>query len=100
MAGINHRFVDTWADLPDATQVRPSNWNDGHDIVYVKETPAGTIDGANQVFTLTQTPLTDTLEFLLNGMGQTEGDDYTLSTNEITMINAPISGDSLRAKYL
>ena len=32
MAGINHHFVNPHADGPDATIVRPSNWNEDHDI--------------------------------------------------------------------
>lgn len=64
------------------------------------ETPAGAIDGANDVFTLAHTPNAGSLQLFLNGMYQTPcGEDYTLVTNTITFINAPIGGSILRAFY-
>ncbi len=100
---ITHTFTCLIADGADATIVRPSNWNAAHTITVVAETPSGTIDGANKIFTLTSTPLTNTLDLYHNGIHQWEGVDYTLSTNQITMTDAPIGGadpDTLRAKYL
>jgi hypothetical protein len=101
--GIIHAFNNPKADGPDDTIVRPSNWNEAHAVTFFKETPSGAINGVNLVFTLTQTPITDSLDLYLNGLLLWEGDDYTLSTNQITMIEAPIGGadpDVLRAKYL
>jgi hypothetical protein len=38
MATIKHRFVSMKADGPDTTQVKPSNWNDTHDVEIVAAT--------------------------------------------------------------
>jgi hypothetical protein len=65
-------------------------------------TPSGTIDGSNTAFTLPDTPTAGTLRLHLNGMRLKSGagNDYTISTNTITMATAPISGDVLIADYL
>lgn len=64
------------------------------------ETPAGAINGANDTFTLANTPATDSLQIFLNGMYQTPGgEDYTLTGNSIAFVNAPLTGSILRAFY-
>ncbi len=64
------------------------------------ETPAGIIDGSNNIFTLTNTPATGSLQLFLNGMYQTGGgEDYTLAGLTITFVNPPLSGSILRAFY-
>ena len=64
------------------------------------ETPTGTIDGANAVFTLANTPATNSLQVFLNGAFQTAGgEDYTLSGATITFVNAPLSNSILRVFY-
>jgi hypothetical protein len=67
-----------------------------------EETPSGTINGSNVTFTLAVTPTTGTLKLYLNGVRQKSGagNDYTISTNTITMTTAPISGDVLIADYM
>lgn len=67
-----------------------------------EETPSGSINGSNVTFTLAVTPTTGTLKLYLNGVRQKSGagNDYTLSTNTITMTTAPISGDVLIADYM
>ena len=67
------------------------------------ETPAGTIDGVNAVFTLAATPVAGTEQLYLNGIRRKEGagNDYTISGDTITF-NAgaiPITGDSLLVDY-
>jgi hypothetical protein len=66
-----------------------------------RETPTGTINGVNATFTLTATPLSNTEEIYLNGLLQEPGagNDYTISTNTITMLNIPATGDRLRVNY-
>lgn len=67
------------------------------------EVPAGDVNGVNKVFILSSPPHNGSLMLSLNGLGQVEGEDYTLSGTQITMISAPIGGsepDKLRAKYL
>ena len=64
------------------------------------ETPAGAINGANDTFTLANTPATNSLQVFLNGVYQTPaGEDYTLVGLTITFVNAPLTGSILRAFY-
>jgi hypothetical protein len=67
-----------------------------------EETPSGSINGSNVTFTLAVTPTAGTLKLYLNGVRQKSGagNDYTISTNTITMTTAPISGDVLIADYM
>jgi len=68
----------------------------------VEETPSGSINGSNTAFTLANTPTANTVKLYLNGVRQKSGagNDYTISTNVITMTTAPISGDVLIADYM
>lgn len=72
-----------------------------HYVFAENETPAGAIDDANDVFTLANTPaVAGSLQVFLNGSYQTPGgEDYTLITDTITFINAPLTGSILRAFY-
>lgn len=67
-----------------------------------EEIPSGSINGSNVTFTISATPTTGTLRLYLNGqrLRSGAGNDYTLSTNTITMTTAPISGDVLLADFL
>jgi hypothetical protein len=66
-----------------------------------RETPTGTVNGVNATFTLANTPLANTEEIYLNGLLQEPGagNDYTISTSTITMLNIPATGDRLRVNY-
>lgn len=64
-----------------------------------EETPSGTINGINTTFTLAHTPLSGSLKVYLNGIRLKNGNDYTLATTTITMINIPGTGDTLIADY-
>lgn len=66
------------------------------------ETPAGTVNGTNTVFTLAFSPSpAASLELYRNGLRQEEGADYQLSGNTITFFVAstPQAGDLLLANY-
>ena len=68
------------------------------------ETPSGSINGVNRVFTLANTPNPDTsLMLYLNGSLQTSGSssDYTLVDDTITFAASwvPIVGDVMRSTY-
>ncbi len=66
------------------------------------ETPAGTIDGSNAVFTLAAAPNPGgSLELVKNGVMQKAGVDYTVSGNTITFTSGaiPQAGDALLAWY-
>jgi hypothetical protein len=66
------------------------------------ETPAGTINGVNAVFTLANVP--DSTNFVLvylNGAFQTDaGVDYTRVTSTITFVAAPPTSSILRVLYV
>lgn len=66
---------------------------------YVRETPAGAVDGVNAEFTLANTPATGTAQVYLNGLLQEPTDDYTLAGTTITFVEAPQTGDKVRAIY-
>jgi hypothetical protein len=68
-----------------------------------KETPTGTIDGSNAVFTIANTPVTGSEHVYVNGVLQEGGGaDYTLSTATITFVAGaiPPTGSRLRVTYL
>lgn len=68
----------------------------------VRETPTGSVNGSNTSFTLANTPASGTEEVYLNGILQEPGagNDYTISTNTITYLTAPLTGDRLRVSYM
>lgn len=85
--------VNWWAGVP--VSAATVNFADG-------ETPAGTIDGVNKVFTLAHAPSPAlSLELFNNGMAQHAGggNDYTLSGLTITFTVAPVIGATLLAWY-
>lgn len=67
------------------------------------ETPSGTIDGSNLVFTLAHTPSpAASLDLFKNGQLMIAGGvDYTLATATITFTagSKPFTGDSLICSY-
>jgi hypothetical protein len=68
--------------------------------VVVREIPTGVIDGVNTVFTLTNTPLTDSEQIFLNGLLQdARGVDYSISSTTVTFLSPPISGDRILVTY-
>jgi hypothetical protein len=70
--------------------------------IIIRETPSGSINGSNVTFTLANTPLAGSEQVFLNGILQEPGagNDYTISTNTITYLTAPATGDRLRVSYL
>lgn len=63
------------------------------------ETPSGTVNGVNTIFTLAYTPIAGKLK-LYCGIRLTEGIDYTLVGNIITFTVAPEIGSIIRADYI
>lgn len=55
----------------------------------ILETPTGTINGSNTSFTITQTPLANSLMLFFNGQLLKENTDFTLSGTTITFTVAP-----------
>jgi hypothetical protein len=75
----------------------------GGSIIFVDaETPAGTLDGVNTIFTLANLPNPSTsLSLYRNGLLLSQGLDYTIATNSITFLAGavPRTGDVLLANY-
>ena len=69
--------------------------------IVTRETPTGSINGANATFTLAATPTAGTEEVFLNGLllEAGAGNDYTISGATITMLVIPQTGDRLKANY-
>lgn len=63
------------------------------------ETPSGTVNGSNTVFTLTSTPLSGSLKVYVGGVRLRVTEDYTLSGNTITFVSAPETGAIILCDY-
>lgn len=68
----------------------------------VRETPSGSVNGTNTGFTLAFTPVAGTESVFLNGILQEPGigNDYTISTDTITFLFTPVTGDKIRVSYI
>jgi len=73
----------------------------GLDTEIITETPAGTVDGVNRVFTLTHPPVNGSLELFQNGFLLAPITHYILDGRTITYTDTfqPNSGDTQRAVY-
>lgn len=67
-----------------------------------REEVSGIKNSSNTVFTISHTPIANSLNLYLNGQLLREGlsDDYTISGSTITLAAAPSSGESVFATYL
>lgn len=93
-------FVDTVPQVDDKVFVIYLTVSAGLLGTPVREVPTGTIDGVNDEFTLSDTPIEDSDDIFVNGALQIPGEDYTLADDTITFLGTvPQEGDSLYAKY-
>jgi len=65
----------------------------------LNEVPSGTINGSNVTFTLAAPPSAAGISLFQNGLLLKPTTDYSLSTATITMVAAPLTGDTLLANY-
>lgn len=63
------------------------------------EIPAGYVNGDNTTFVLAYMPVAGSERVFLNGIRQTPGADYTLTTDTIVFTTAPFTGDRLLVDY-
>ncbi len=64
------------------------------------ETPRGTIDGTNALFTLAFTPNPiSSLHLYLNGLRQQFNSDFFIGENRVHFVVAPQPGDKILADY-
>lgn len=66
----------------------------------VQETPTGTVNGSNTVFTLSAEAVNSKVIVMLNGLVQNVTDHYTISGTTLTFTTAPFSGSTVRVFYL
>jgi hypothetical protein len=64
-----------------------------------RQTPSGLVNGSNVTFTVSNTPIANTLAVYLNGLFQNLVSDYTFSGVTITFITAPSSGETILTTY-
>jgi hypothetical protein len=92
LAETYNTSTDTWGTIAVLSGTNSDN-----------ETPSGTIDGSNTVFTLAHTPspAASLTCFKNNGFLIAGGADYTLATATMTFVAGakPLTGDSLRCNY-
>lgn len=62
-------------------------------------TPAGTKNGVNTIFTLSNPPITDTLRLFLNGFLLEYGSDYTLAGSTITYVDFIPTSEDIHVAY-
>lgn len=79
-------------------------WGSGSGVVFRKDTSsdnsiAGAIDDINTTFTLSFTPLDNSLILALNGLILEPEIHYTLTVATVVLSDAPSGGDSLAAYY-
>lgn len=67
----------------------------------INETPAGEVDGDNNVFILQYLPITDTEHVYLNGLLQVSGkeNDYVLIGNKLSFFYAPPENSIIKVDY-
>lgn len=63
------------------------------------ETPSGTIDGVNTVFTLAHTPASEVYLWVNGILMNPNGNDFTVSGSTLNLVFAPASGDVLLTSY-
>lgn len=63
------------------------------------ETPTGTVNGTNKIFTVSKFPESGSLKVYRSGARQRVTEDYTLSGRTITFTVAPVVGEILLADF-
>lgn len=90
----------TITDNGNGTITITSTGGGGGVTTWTQEIPSGSINGSNTAFTLSGTPVANSLLFFWNGqMLKGGGVDYTLSGTTVTMVTTPQTGDKIIALY-
>ena len=71
----------------------------GGSVISISEVPAGTLDGINAVFTLSETPAPGSLQIFVNGVEWFAGTYWSLSGTTLTFTLVPKPTDWIRATY-
>ena len=76
-----------------ATPVTPAQ------VAVENETPVGAVNGVNTVFTIAYAPIDGSVQVYVNGLLQSVTVDYTISSQTITFLVAPETGDIILVSY-
>ena len=87
-----------WDKVPIETSV-VSNTVKMADNIY-SEMPSGIIDDVNFKYTLSQTPIKETLQIYLNGVIQKLDADYTVVDNQLYFVEPPYENSTITCFYL
>lgn len=90
-------MINTNAISPE---VQRKNWNQFYLVFVFNETPAGTVNGSNKVFTLIDPPYQGKYQVFKNGLLLKPTTDYAVSGKTITFVSAPAGGAVLLAHYM
>lgn len=82
-----------------STKASGTDGSSGSNVSYIAQNFYSSTNGSNVTFTLTNTPLPNSLMLTKNGVAQAVTTDYTLSGVTITMNSAPASSTTLVASY-
>lgn len=67
------------------------------------EAPVGTMDGLNKSFTIesaaVRTIIPESQQVFVNGLCMAPSDDYSITDNVITLLEAPVAGDKILVNY-
>jgi hypothetical protein len=101
---INPSYVTSSGTVAMISGTIPASQVSGISVRFVKETPNGSINGTNRIFTLSNTPTAGSDLVFVNGVLQDvgSGNDYQISGSTVTFEsgNAPQSGDKIIVSYL
>lgn len=93
-------FVIDNSTTPPTITISPGIISGGVTVNFAdEETPSGTINGTNLVFTVAHTPTSGTLKLYKNGLRLKRGTDYTISSATITMLYTMDVGSTLVCDY-
>ena len=83
----------------NGVQIAPSS---GSSLTFKFQDESASCDGNNTGFTLTNTPVADSVQIFLNGLLQQPGvgKDYQISGTSITFTEAPYNDDILLINYV
>lgn len=76
---------------------------DGSNIqkIWIQEVPAGTVNGSNTVFTLSQTPIeADAVLVLVNGIVRKKTTEWSISGATVTFVTAPALAQIVEVQYV
>jgi len=82
------------------TSITSGSSGSGGTVSTTNETPSGTVNGSNTIFTLTNSAAQNEAVVTINGLKQKETTDYTLTGTALTFVVAPFTGAVIEVYYV